>query len=108
MSQLILASVGERRELDASHFRADGGSEIRDLDAAGKEIGIGGVGILAVLIVLKGLQRGVLLCWVPCGKVVRVLHLAYKYNVYITTEGAASLTVAAGPSVLPASASLSM
>lgn len=73
VSELILAGIGERRQLDASHFRADGGSELRDLDAAGKKVGIGGVGILAVLSVLKGLQRGILLCWVPCGKVVRVL-----------------------------------
>lgn len=74
MSELILAGIGERRELDASHFRADGGSEVRDLDAAGEKVGIGGVGILAVLSVLKGLQRRILLCWVPCGKVVRVLY----------------------------------
>lgn len=73
MSQLILASIGERRELDASHFRADEGSELCDLGAAGEKVGIGGVGILAVLVVLKGLKRGILLCWVPCGKIVRVL-----------------------------------
>lgn len=69
-----------------------------------------------MLIVLKGLQRGILLCWVPCGKIVRVLYVAYKYEIYIMANGGKiekaeeidSLTVAAGPSVLPASASLSM
>jgi hypothetical protein len=73
VSQLVLASIGKGGELNASHFRADGGSELCDLDTAGEKVGVGGVGILAVLSVLKGLQRGVLLLRVPCGKVVRVL-----------------------------------
>lgn len=87
MSQLIFASLGKSGELNASHFGADGGSELRDLGAAGKKVGVGGIGILAMLIVLKGLQRGVLLCWVPCGEVVRVLYIPCKYVIYIMAHG---------------------
>lgn len=81
--QLIFAGIAQRGELDASHFGANGGSELRDFDSAGEEIGIGGVGILAVLIMLKRLERRVLLCWVPCWKVVRVLCDLSEYKVHI-------------------------
>ena len=74
--ELVLAGVGQLAQLDAAHLGAGGWRQVGELDAAvlGKEVGVRRVGVLAVLVVLEGLERGILLSWVPGWEVVGVLY----------------------------------
>ena len=60
--KLVLSGIREAAELDARDLCADGGSEVIHFDALGKELGIGCVGILSVVVMGEGLERRVLLC----------------------------------------------
>jgi hypothetical protein len=72
--QLVLARCAERGELDALDLGADGRGEMGHRDGAlGQEVGIRRVGVLAVFVVLEGLERGILFVAVPGWEVVRVL-----------------------------------
>lgn len=72
--QLVLAGVVELAELDAADLGADGGRQVGDGHLVlGQQVRVGRVGVLAVVIVLEGLERRVLLVGVPGREVVRVL-----------------------------------
>lgn len=72
--ELVLAGVAEGAQLDAADLGADGGRELVDGGGAlWEQVGERGVCVLAVLVVLKGLEGRVLLLWVPCGQVVEIL-----------------------------------
>lgn len=71
--QLVLAGVGQRRQLDALDLAADGGRQVGARDALGEQVGERGIGILAVLGVSEGLQGRVDDGLVPGGEVVCVL-----------------------------------
>ena len=77
-SEFVLAGVGERRELDPLHLSSDGWGEMGDGAALRQKVREGGVCILAVLVVLKGLEWGVLLLWVPCWEIVGILDESAK------------------------------
>jgi hypothetical protein len=109
VSQLVFAGVAEGGQLDASHFGANVWSEVSDLDSTGEKVGVGCVGILSVLVVLKRRERRVLLSRVPCWEVVRVLDVGeLECLVSDSDRSKQRLTLAAGPPALPSSASLSM
>lgn len=56
--ELVLAGIGERGELDTTHFRAELGSEILESgDTLGKKVREARVGGLSALGVLKGNKR---------------------------------------------------
>lgn len=77
-SKLVLAGVGQGAKLDAPYLSANGGSEVSYSRALWEEVLVGGVGILAVLVMLKRLQRGILLFWIPDREVMRILHRIIK------------------------------
>lgn len=74
VGELVLASITELGQLNTADFTADVGSQVGDLGAFREEVGVRCVGILAVFLVLEGLERTPGLCAVPCGKVVDVLR----------------------------------
>ena len=107
--QLVLAGRAELAELDPGDLSADGrGQVVHGHDALGKEVRVRGVGILAVLDVLKGLERGVLLGAVPAWEVVGVLSsrsLVSGWSDGSTRESLSALhTLAAACPFSPASA----
>lgn len=65
--ELVLAGVAQAAQLDAVDLCAGGGRVIGDSGAGRQEVGVGWIGILAVLIVLKVLQGWVFSFGVPCG-----------------------------------------
>lgn len=71
--ELVLAGVVERGQLDAVDLGANGRGEVGDGGALGEEVGERGVGVLAVLVVLKGREGRVDDAAVPSGQVVRIL-----------------------------------
>lgn len=73
VGELRLAGVGELTQLDAADFRARGGRDIRYRGGSSEDLGVGGVGVLAHVVVLEGLEGRVLLLGVPGREVVRVL-----------------------------------
>lgn len=74
--ELVLAGVGQAAQLDAVDLGADGGREVCDLGAGGQEVREGRVRILAVVVVIKVLERRVFLVGVPCGQVIGILSRA--------------------------------
>lgn len=71
--QLVFARARELRELDTADLGPDGWREVDDLGVRWEEILEGGVGILAVFVVLEGRQGRICLARVPRGKVVGIL-----------------------------------
>lgn len=61
VGELVLALVRQAGELDAADLAADARGQVRHLAAGGEEVGVRGVGVLAVLVVLIGLEG-----WVEC------------------------------------------
>ncbi len=106
-SQLVLARGSKRAQLDATNFGADGGGEVNRLRPGWEEIRVGSVGILAVLYVLKRLQRRILLLGIPSRKVVRVLFVLSAAVAARGPDPQLRLTLAAACPFFPSSASLS-
>lgn len=71
--QLVLAGGRELGELDAPDLGAGLGRQVGDGHSVAEKLRVGWVGVLAVLDVLEGFERGVLLLGVPGGEVVGVL-----------------------------------
>lgn len=71
--QLVFARARELRELDTADLAPDGWREVDDLGVRWEEVLEGGIGILAVFVVLEGRQGRISLARVPRGKVVGIL-----------------------------------
>lgn len=71
--EFILAGIAELGQLNTADLATDAGSQVGDLRTLRQEVGIGCVGVLAMLLVLEGLERTPGLCAVPCRKIVDVL-----------------------------------
>lgn len=72
--ELVLAGVGESRELNAIDLSADGWGKVDGGYSLWKEVLVGGVGIFAMVVVLVWSQCWVLLLWVESWEVVLVLR----------------------------------
>lgn len=73
--ELVFAGVGEGGELDAGDFGTDYRCQFLMLDAGDAEdVGEGGVGISAVLVVLEGLKGGPFGVVVPDWEVLGILE----------------------------------
>ncbi len=71
--ELTLTGAAQLAQLDATDLSANGRSEVGDLSALRKELGVRRVGILAGIVVLERLQRRVLLLGIPSREVVLIL-----------------------------------
>lgn len=71
--ELGLSGVGEAAELHAADLRTRSWGQMCNGRAAAEKVRIGLVGVLAGVMVLEGLERGVGLVFVPGGEVLGIL-----------------------------------
>jgi hypothetical protein len=71
--EFVFAGIGETAQLNALDLSTDSGSEMGDLCVGSDEVGEAGVGVFAVVVVLKGFEGRVDLVFVPCGEIIGIL-----------------------------------
>lgn len=106
--ELVLGAVAERGQLDALDLGADGGRQVGHRGAGRQEVREGRVGVFAVLVVFKGLERGVSLLGIPSGQIVRVLRRRVSSRLLVARSCQETVTLAPLPPFLPVSTSRSM
>ena len=74
--KLILTGRAKGAELDTLDLGTNGWCKVKDFRAGREEVFQGRVGILAVFVVLEGLEGSILLFRVPCWKVFFILLIS--------------------------------